>query len=339
MDIRLKPLNEQVIVITGASSGIGLVTARAAARRGAKLVLVSRNEEALRKLAEEFTRQGGQAEAVVADVGNKSDVRHVAQMAIERFGGFDTWVNNAGVSVYGRLEQVPLDDHRRLFETNFWGVVNGSLAAVEHLKARGGALINVGSQLSDHVVPLQGMYCSSKHAVKGFTNALRMELALEKAPVSVTLIKPASIDTMFVPHAKNYMEVEPMLPPPMYAPDAVADAILYAAEHPTREAFVGAAAKFASVAARTAPALFDAVVPRIGFEAQRTSRPVQDPDKPGNLHAPMPDGSERGSTQGPVLGGSLYTKAALRMGDVGGAALAMGLGLAAMVFMGGRRPR
>ena len=338
MSTQLKKLNKQVIVITGASSGIGLVTARKAAQRGAKLVLVARNEDALTRLADELTQQGHQAIAVAADVGNEQDVRRVADAAIERFGGFDTWVNNAGVSVYGRLDQISLEDHRRLFQTNFWGVVHGSLAAVAHLKSRGGALINVGSQLSDHPVVLQGMYAASKHAVKGFTNSLRQELELDSAPVSVTLIKPAGIDTMFVLHAKNIMDVEAKLPPPIYAPDVVADAILHAAEQPVRDVFIGAAAKMASVSSRMMPALFERSTRRLMHGLQRSSTPLQE-IKPGNLYAPLGDFSERGSTHGPVLENSVYTKTAMRVADAGGAALAMGVGMAMLALWSLRRPR
>jgi NAD(P)-dependent dehydrogenase (short-subunit alcohol dehydrogenase family) len=139
---------------------------------------------------------------------------------MERFGRIDTWVNNAGISIFGRNEDVPLEDMQRLFQTNYWGVVHGSLEAVKHMKTRGGgAIINLGSELSDRSVPLQGLYSASKHAVKAFTDALRMELEKEGAPMSVTLIKPAAIDTMFAVHAKNYMEKEPALPPPIYAPE------------------------------------------------------------------------------------------------------------------------
>jgi len=190
MAVKLKQLADQVMVITGASSGIGLVTARMAAERGAKLVLAARSEVALRQLTEEIERSGGQAVFVVADVGEREQVRAIAQAADAAFGGFDTWVNNAGISIYGTLEVVPIDEMRRLFETNLWGVVYGSLEAAAHLKERGGALINVGSALSDRAVPLQGIYAASKHAVKGFTDALRMELEKAGAPVSVTLIKP-----------------------------------------------------------------------------------------------------------------------------------------------------
>lgn len=171
MKLKLRPLDTQVVVITGATSGIGLVTARKAAAKRARLVLASRNEGALRFLADEINAAGGEAVHAVTDVANEEDVRRIAATARQRFGGFDTWVNNAGVSIYGNLTDVSLADHRRLFETNYWGVVHGSLVAVEHLRQRGGALINIGSALSDRAIPLHGAYCASKHAVKGFTDA------------------------------------------------------------------------------------------------------------------------------------------------------------------------
>ena len=232
MGVQLKKLSEQVIVITGASSGIGLVTARMAARQGARLVLAARSEDALRTLTDEIKAEGGKAVYAVADVGREEDVRRIADAARHHFGGFDTWVNNAGVSIYGRVLDVSMEDHRQLFETNYWGLVHGSRVAAEHLRQRGGAIINVGSSLSDRAIPLQGTYCASKHAVKGYTDALRMELEEEDAPISVTLIKPSAIDTPYKDHAKNYLPVEPENPPPVYAPETVAEAILHSATHP-----------------------------------------------------------------------------------------------------------
>ena len=190
MPIRLKPIKEQVIVITGASSGIGLATALEAGRRGAQVVLASRDEMDIQKAANQITAEGGKALAVVADVADQGAMESLAEQAVVEFSRIDTWVNNAGVSIYGKLEEVPLDDAQRLFETNYWGVVNGSLAALPHLKLNGGALINVGSELSETAMPLQGHYAASKHAVKGFTDTLRMELHHDGVPVSVTLIQP-----------------------------------------------------------------------------------------------------------------------------------------------------
>jgi NADP-dependent 3-hydroxy acid dehydrogenase YdfG len=153
---KLKRLEDQVVVITGASSGIGLSTARMAATHGARLALAARSEGALRQLADEIKGTGGRAVHVVADVGKREDVRKIAQAAEDEFGGFDTWVKNAGISIYGRIEDVDVEDMRRLFETNFWGLVYGSLEAVARLKRRGGgALINLGSVVSERAVPLQ----------------------------------------------------------------------------------------------------------------------------------------------------------------------------------------
>jgi short-subunit dehydrogenase len=338
MKTELKELSEQVIVITGASSGIGLTTARMAAERGARVVLVARNGEALETIAGDLRALGAEVLPVVADVGKEDEVRAVARKAIERFGGFDTWVNNAGVSIFGRNEEVSREDQRRLFDTNFWGVVHGSLAAVEHLKKKGGALINIGSELSDAAVPLQGMYSASKHAVKGFTDSLRVELMEEEAPVSVTLIKPAAIDTMFVPHAKNYMDVEPKLPPPIYAPELVANAILEAAQTPHRDVYVGAASKFTSSTAHHAPAVLDALMKRLMFKQQRSDMPAGDRER-NSLYAPAPgtDGRERQGYKGVVFESAPYTAATLHPKTT---AVALGTGLALLaLWQSWQRPK
>lgn len=312
MKTRLKKLSDQTIVITGASSGIGLVTARTAARRGARLVLAARSKQALQQLTEEIKAQGGEAVYVVADVAERADMDKIAETAVQHFGGFDTWVNNAGVSIYGKLADVAIEDHRQLFETNFWGVVNGSLAAARHLKQRadgnGGALINLGSTLSDRAIPLQGMYCASKHAVKGFTDALRMELEEEAAPISVTLIKPAAIDTPYTAHAKNYLEVEPLNPPPVYAPEVVAEVILHCAEHPVREMFAGGGGKALSVLGYFAPRLTDVVMEKTMFDQQRTDRPARAPRR-NALYEASEDLRERGeaSRERYVLESSTYS--------------------------------
>ena len=269
MKLSLKKLKDQVVVITGATSGIGLVTARMAAQRGACMVLAARNETALQKLIMEDVFRGRSAVYVRADVANLEDVKRIAEKAVEAFGRIDTWINNAGVSIYGRIMEVSEDDNRRLFETNYWGVVNGSKTAVENLRENGGALINIGSTLSDRAIPLQGHYCASKHAVKGFTDALRMEIEEEELPISATLIKPAAIDTPYKLHAKNYLGVMPENPPPVYAPETVAEAILYCAEHPTRDVFVGGGGKALSLMGNYAPETTDKVMEATMFDLQQ----------------------------------------------------------------------
>jgi short-subunit dehydrogenase len=288
MSVQLRKIDEQVMVITGATSGIGLTTARMAAEQGARLVLAARNGEALDQLASELRRQGCKVATVAADVGKPEDVERIGQAAMERFGRIDTWVNNAGISIFGRNEDVPLEDMQRLFQTNYWGVVHGSLEAVKHMKTRGGgAIINLGSELSDRSVPLQGLYAASKHAVKAFTDALRMELEKEGAPMSVTLIKPAAIDTMFAVHAKNYMEKEPALPPPIYAPEIVAKAILYAAQHPKRDVFVGGASKAISAERLRHAARARQIHERLDVRPAAVEG-AQSPNRRDALHQPDP---------------------------------------------------
>ena len=334
--MRHKPLRDQVIVITGASSGIGLATARMAARRGARVVLAARSGEALAGIVAEIERAGGRAIPVTADVGERAQVEAIAAGAIAAFGGFDTWVNVAGVTIYGALREVSDADHARLLQTNLWGTVFGSLVAVEHLSRRGGALINVGSVACDLAFPLQGMYSASKHAVKGFTDALRMELLDERAPVSVTLVKPASIDTPLPRRARNYMAREPMLPPPVYPPEEVANAILHAAVHPQRDIFVGGAAKLFAASKEFAPGAFDLLAPAILALQKRSGAPRH---PTGTLHAPQPDetGQARGDQPGYVMRTSAYTRASLHpLATVAGL---IGLGLAATALLApGRGP-
>ena len=328
MSIKLKPVEDQVMVITGGTSGIGLATAKRAARRGARVVLCSRNELELRETVATIERAGGRARSVVADVANQDDVERLASTAIEEFGTIDTWVNNAGVSFYGKLTEVAIEDMRRLFEVNFWGTVYGARAAAARLRVAGGALINVGSVVSDRAIPLQGTYSASKHAVKGFTDALRMELEEEGAPISVTLIKPSAIDTPYFRHAKNYMAVEPKPPAPVYAPEVVANAILRAAEHPIRDITIGGGGRLITALGSALPRLTDYYMERSMFHSQRSDIPAE--ERPDNLyvHSPL-EGKERGDYSGHVMQSSAYTRMTLSPGK---ALLAAGLGLA--VFAG-----
>jgi short-subunit dehydrogenase len=293
MDLKLKPLDQQVVVITGASSGIGLATAEAAAKRGAKLVLTARSEATLAEVVRRITEAGGEAIYLPADVGSRAQVEEVARAAIERFGRIDTWVNDAGVSIYGRLDEISEEDSRRLFDTNFWGVVNGSLAALPHLLKQGGALINLGSEVSDAVVALQGMYSASKHAVKGFTDALRVELEeMDDAPISITLIQPTAVDTPFPQHARNYMAREPKLPSPRLDPQKVANAILDAAVKPARDVTVGLVAKLDTALAKGLPSLGDKLA-AMQADRQQYDEPPRHPE--GTLYAAGGSGETHGS--------------------------------------------
>lgn len=331
----LKPLREQVLVLTGATSGIGLNTARTAASEGAKLVLAARNAEALNELAGELRARGATVETVVADVCKEPDVQRIATVAREAFGGFDTWINNAGIGMFGTNEQASREDMRALFETNFWGVVHGCMTALPTLKSRGGALITVGSITSDRSLPMQGIYGASKHAVKGFIDSLRMELEAEGAPVSVSLIKPTSIDTPFIRHAKNYMEVEPTYPPPVYAPEVVTEAILYAAQHPVRDLYVGGSARLMAAGAHHTPRLLDKAMEWLGIDQQKSKTPATR-DRDGSLYRPGADLEERAGMEN-VRERSYYIRAVTHPGTVMAVAAGTGM-LVAAALRSRRRP-
>jgi NAD(P)-dependent dehydrogenase (short-subunit alcohol dehydrogenase family) len=304
--MRRRGLESQVMVITGASSGIGLSTAKRAAQKGVRVVLTARDEVSLRQAVDEIRAEGGEALYQVADVTDIEALRQAAGTAVREYGGIDTWVNNAGVSIYGKIEDVPIEDAKRLFDTNYWGVVNGSMVAVEHLREHG-TIINIGSVVSERAVPLQGHYSASKHAVKGFTDALRMELEKEGRSIAVCLVKPSSIATPYPQHAKNYMEdAEPTLPPPVYAPDVVARAILHCAEHPRREITVGGGGKMLAGMGKFTSRAMDRIMEGTMFEQQKwqrgdgTSRPILWRPAPGS-------GRERGEMPRHVMESSMYT--------------------------------
>jgi short-subunit dehydrogenase len=324
------------MVITGGSSGIGLVTGKQAASRGARVVLAARNEIDLQRAVQEIRNLGGRAQSVVADVSDPLQVERIAEAAMAEFGRIDTWVNNAAVSMYGRIVELPLEDMRRQMDVNYWGQVHGSRTAIRAMAGRGGALINVASALSDRAIPLQGNYCAAKHAVKAFTDTLRMELEEAGVPISVTLVKPASVDTPFFEKARTYVGVEPQPVPPVYAPEVVAEVILHAAQHPVRELIAGGSGARLSLA-RFVPRLADLYMERWTFNAQTRKRP--DPffvtnGRADNLYKPVAfDGGERGRTwTGHTRRTSVYTRALLypraALGIAAGLAAALALAIA-----------
>ena len=345
MSIRLKPLSEQTIVITGATSGHGLCTAKMAAMAGARVMLAARDEEALKQICRELQEKGGIAHYCVTDVAVESEVEHLAEETIRRFGGFDTWVNNAGSGIYAEILDMKTEDHRQVFETNYWGVVYGSIAAVRHLKDRpgGGALINVGSINGDMAGPILGAYNASKHAVKGFTDSLRIETIKNNQPVSVTLIKPSAIGTPFPQHGMNETGYQAKLPPPLYAPDVTARAILDAAQHKRRSITVGGAGKLQVLGATILPGLFDQIASRMGPMLIDYDKPVA--DKEGNLYEPQGnDGKTEGRQHGRHFStfsiANRHRTALLGIGTaLAGGALMLASGAARRALSGSRKHR
>jgi short-subunit dehydrogenase len=230
-----------------------------AAQRGANVVIIARGADGLAAAAARIRADGGRCDTVQADVARREDVRAAIAAVIERHGRFDTFVSNAGLGVYGKLESLSDEDHRALFATNYWGVVHCATEALPHLKAHGGALIATGSIASQMPTPVLSAYAASKHAAKGYIDSLRLELIHEKAPVAISLIQPSGINTPFARHALNLMDAPPKVPPPVYAPDVVARAICHAAERPTRDMIVGGGGRVMTLLARVLPNLADRV--------------------------------------------------------------------------------
>ncbi len=334
-----KPLDRQVVVLTGATSGIGLATARLLSRRGADLVIVARNREALDKLAAELDRPGSGCLAVVADVADEAALDDVASQTIQRFGRIDSWVNNAAAAMFGRMADVPMDDHRRVFDVNYFGVVKGSLIALREMRVRGGTIINIGSVLSDRALIAEGPYSASKAAVKGFTDALRMEIEEQGLPVHVTLVKPSAIDTPYMEHARNLLDSEgTATPPPHYAPQAVAEAIAFACENRRRDLTVGFGGFAIAKLGTLFPRATDLLMSTFMLDAQK-SRATGRPAMRDNLYVPRQDGSERSSLGLPARRSSLFLKA--QMHPVAAAGLVAGATLAVVSALARRavRPR
>ena len=324
--MKLKPLSQQSIVITGASSGIGLATARRAARSGARVVMASRNAEALHEAADAINRSGGKASTCVVDMADPGAAERLAQHAEERFGPIDSWVNNASTAMLAPLEKVTIDEHRRIFDVGYFGYVHGSMAAVCRLKRTGGALINVGSVLSNRAVPLQGPYAAMKAAVMSFTDSLRMELEMDGAPVSVTLIKPSATDTMYVEHARNKLGAPSAPPPPpsiLYDPELVAKAICFAASHPRRSLTVGGAGLLLTAAAPMQPRLSDLYLEELLDPEGQTGDEPPDPGAYDNLFQFREDGRTNSNQERNPRTQSLYLEAQMHPGKT--AALVGGL--------------
>ncbi len=305
--MKLKPIEEQVVVIAGASSGIGREAALRFARQGAKVVVSARGDEGLHSLVEEIRSDGGQATAVVADVARYEQVKAIADKAVAEYGRIDTWVHAAGVLLFAGFEDTTPEEFERVIQVNLLGQMYGAKAALPHLKSTGGALIHISSIEARRAFPLHSAYAASKHGIDGFIEALRLELRHEGAPVSVTQIMPAAINTPLFSKARTKVGVKPVGAPPIYQPGTVAQAILYAAQHPVREMIVGGAGKGILATQRMSPRMMDAALLRVGWWIQKT-RERRSPDHPNNLQEPIRgDDRTTGDFSRWALRHSLYT--------------------------------
>jgi NAD(P)-dependent dehydrogenase (short-subunit alcohol dehydrogenase family) len=283
----LKPIAEQVVAIIGASSGIGRETALQFAKRRAKLVVAARSESGLNSLAKEISQLGGEAVVVLADVSVFDQVQNIATKAVEHYGRLDTWVHTAATAVISPFEQVTPDEFKRVIDVNLMGQVYGAMVALPHLRGEGrGALIHVSSIEARRAMPLQSSYAASKHAIEGFLDSLRVELQHEGIPISVTNIMPSVINTPFYNKARTKLGVKPTGVPPYYQPILVAESILYAAEHPTRDFIVGDVGRILDLLQRMSPELTDLLLKLVAVEGQKTSN-LKAASEPNNLFEPI----------------------------------------------------
>lgn len=303
------PLGKQVVVVVGASSGIGREIALQYGARGASVVVAARNGSALDDLVEAIERRGGLGLAVPTDVAEWDQVERLADRAVERFGRIDTLVSCAGVSVFGTVADVPVEDISRVLQVNLMGHVHGIKAALPVMRRQhAGTIIGISSVLGVRAVPLQAAYCASKHGVEGLYESLRMEERRVRSGVRVTTILPGPINTPFYDVAPSRMGVRPAPIPPLYPPSAVAEAVLFAAVHERRRIIVGGTGAQLAALQRVSPALVDRVL-TLGNQIFERQRQSQVDDGRSNLYQPAGSDEVTGSYGHLSFGRSLYTRA------------------------------
>ncbi|HYZ90262.1 MAG TPA: SDR family oxidoreductase [Myxococcales bacterium] len=320
-----RPLREQVVVVTGASSGVGRAIARAFGAAGCRVGLIARTREALANAAREVREAGGEGLPLPLDVSDAAAVDRAADEVAERWGRIDTWVNDAMVSVFSPVSETKADEYRRVTEVNYLGTVYGTLAALRHMRRAGeGTIIQIGSALVYRSIPLQSAYCASKAAIRGFTDSLRCELAHEKSRIRVTMLQLPAVNTPQFEVVRTRLPRHPKPVPPIYQPEVIAHAVLRVARRPARELWLAPSAIKAILGQRIIPGLLDRYLGRIGYDAQQTDEPIP-PARPDNVFQPLPgDRGAHGRFDAEARPRSLEIDARLHLralGAIAGAAL------------------
>jgi NAD(P)-dependent dehydrogenase (short-subunit alcohol dehydrogenase family) len=317
-----KPLAEQVIVVTGASSGLGRAVARAAGARGAKVVVTARSAEALDACVHEIEAMGSDALAVPADCAVQDEVGQVVEQAIDRFGRIDTYVANAMVTVYAETHRYEADELRRIMDVNFFGQVYGYWAVLPHLRDSRGTFVSIQSALAYRGIPLQGGYCASKAALRNFFESARLELEKAGWGVDVSVVLPAAINTPQFDRDRQKIGKQPQPVPPIYQPEPFAEAVLHCCEHPIRELPVGWGAQKLLWGQKLSPRAGDLMLLRMGWKGQTTGEP-KPIDAPDNLFGPLPgDPGAHGRFDARAKKTTIWTSLRLRRRLVGAAAAA-----------------
>lgn len=281
-------MNGKVVVVTGASAGVGRATVRAFAREGAHVALLARGAEGLKAGQREVEAAGGKALACVTDVADPDQVETAAEKVTRELGPIDVWVNNAMVTIFARFVDITPEEFRRATEVTYLGAVYGTMAALKRMVPRdSGVIVQVGSALAYRSIPLQAPYCGAKHAIAGFTDSLRCELEHDNSNVHLTMVQLPAMNTPQFTWCRTRLPRHPQPVPPIFQPELAADAIVWASCHRRRQVYIGAPTVIAIEGNKVVPGLGDYYLGRTGFDSQQTGEPVS-PDRPDNLFAPLP---------------------------------------------------
>ena len=297
----------RVVVITGASAGVGRATARAFGRQGAHIALLARGREGLDATLKDVEALGGRAIVLPTDVANAEQVARAAEAVEQAFGPIDIWINNAMTSVFSPISELEMDEVRRVTEVTYLGTVYGTMAALKRMKPRDrGTIVQVGSALAYRAIPLQSAYCAAKHAVQGFTESLRCELLHDRSRIRVTMVHLPAMNTPHFSWVKSRLPRKPQPVPPIYQPEIGAEAILWAIDHDRREVHVGMPTVMAVQGNKFFPGSIDRYLARSGYDSQQTAEPA-DADHQDNLWKPVPgDRGAHGQFGDQAVGFSLH---------------------------------
>ncbi len=288
----------RVVVVTGASAGVGRAVARAFGRRGNHVALLARGTTGLEAAAQDVRDAGGTPLALPCDIADHAEAFAAADRAEAELGPIDGWVTAAFTAVFAPANQISPDEYRRVTEVDYLGFVYGTLAALQHMQPRDhGVIVHVGSALAYRAVPLQAAYCAAKHAIQGFHESLRCELLHERSGVRTTMVQLPALNTPQFSWVRSRLPHHPQPMPPIYQPEVAADAVLYAADHPRRrEYWVGGSTVATLIANALAPGLLDRYLARTGYSAQQNTQ-IHDPDRTENLWEPAdgPTGRDYGA--------------------------------------------
>jgi NAD(P)-dependent dehydrogenase (short-subunit alcohol dehydrogenase family) len=315
----------EVVVITGASAGVGRATARAFAREGASIGLVARGEDGLHGAVREVEELGGRAIAIPTDVADADAVERAAAAVEDRFGAIDIWVNCAMATIFSPFHRIAPDEYRRATEVTYLGYVWGTMAALKRMRPRNhGTIVQVGSALAYRAIPLQSAYCGSKFAIRGFTDSLRSELLHDNSAVHITMVQMPALNTPQFDWGRNKMPKRPQPVPPIFEPEVAAEAIVYAAHARRREVWVGGPTIKAILANKVLPGLLDRYLARFGYQGQMAPASA-DRNAPDNLFAPVPgDHGAHGRFDNRSTDHSLALWATTHRGSMAASFLALG---------------